>query len=78
MLGPLLFLLFQNDFPTIAESCETNMFADDTETDLSLKTDFPEGLEINTNIDPYRLKYYIHQDHYNKISFKYKFMLVVK
>ncbi len=31
ILSPLLLLLFLNDLPSVAESCETNMFTDDTE-----------------------------------------------
>ncbi len=33
ILGPLLFLLLLSDLPTVTESCETNMYADDTEID---------------------------------------------
>ena len=37
ILGPLLFLLFLNDLSTVTESCDINMFADDTEIDPSAK-----------------------------------------
>ncbi len=42
ILSPLLFLFFLNDLPTVTESCETNMCADDTEIDSASTTDSPE------------------------------------
>ncbi len=49
ILGTLVFLLFLNDLPTVIESCETNMSADDTEIDSPSKPDCPEELENNLN-----------------------------
>ncbi len=37
LLGPLLYLLFLHDVHSVVESCETNMFADDTEIDTAEK-----------------------------------------
>ncbi len=39
ILSPLLFLLVLNDLPTVTESRETNMYADDTEMDSASKPD---------------------------------------
>ncbi len=50
ILDRLLFLLFLNDLPTVAEYCETNMYADETEIDSASKPDGPE-LENNLNSD---------------------------
>ncbi len=49
ILGPLLFLLFLHDLPSVAESCETNMFTDDTEIDTAEKPECHENLQNNLN-----------------------------
>ncbi len=38
ILGPLLFLLFLNDLPSVTESCSVSLFADDTEMDNAKNT----------------------------------------
>ena len=58
ILGPLLFLLFLNDLPTVTECCVINMFADDTEIDSSAKPECSPELESNVNIDLCRVKQY--------------------
>ncbi len=55
IVGPVLFLLFLNDIPTVTESCETNMYTDDTEIDSASKPDCPEELENNLNSDLYKI-----------------------
>ncbi len=50
-MGPLLFLHFLNDLPTVIESCETNMYADDIEIDSASQPACPEELVNNFNSD---------------------------
>ncbi len=76
ILGPILFLLFLNDLPSVAESCETNMFGDDTEIDTAEKLECYEDLQNNLNADLHKSKYYLN---YNKLSLnitKCEFMLI--
>ena len=56
ILGPLLFMLFLNDLPTVIESCDMNMFADDTEIDFAAKPECSAELEFNVNSDLCRVK----------------------
>ncbi len=50
ILDPLLFLLFLNDLPTILQSCETTMYADDTEYESASKSEDYKELETTINI----------------------------
>ena len=59
ILGPLLFLLFLNDLPTITESCDKNMSADDTEIDSAAKPECSAELESNVNSNICKVKQYI-------------------
>ncbi len=43
-------MLFLNDLPTVTESCETNMYADDTEIDSTSKPDCSEELETTSTV----------------------------
>ncbi len=58
ILGALLFLLYLNDLPKIAQNCSVNMFADDTEMEDSCKPEDSIKLKINLNSDLSRLKEY--------------------
>ncbi len=60
ILSPLLFLLFLNDLLSVAESCETNMFAKYT----AKKPQYHEDLQNNLNADLHKINIT------NKHSFK--------
>ncbi len=65
ILGPLLFLLFLNDLPSVAESCGTNIFANDAEIDTAEKPECREDLQNNLNADLHKIKDYLI---YNRLS----------
>ncbi len=58
ILGLLLFLLYLNDLPTIAQDCSVNMYADDSEMENMCKPDEHMQLENSLNNDLCRLKKY--------------------
>ncbi len=74
--GPLLFLLFLNDLPTVAESCETNMYADDTEIESASKPDCPEELENNVNSDLCKISEYFNINRFSLNVPKCEFILI--
>ncbi len=77
ILGPLLFLLFLNDLPSVDESCEMNMFGDDTEIDTAEKPESHEDLQNSLNADLHKIKDYLN---YSRLSLnipKCEFMLMV-
>ncbi len=56
ILSPLLFLLYLNDLPTIAQDCSVNMYADDTEIENMCKPYEHIQLENSLNNNLCRLK----------------------
>ncbi len=76
ILGPLLFLLFLNDLPTVIESCETNMYADDTEIDSASQPAGPEELENNLNSGLCKISEYFNINRLSLNVPKCEFMLI--
>ena len=76
ILGPLLFLLFLNDLPTVTESCDINMFADDMETDSAAKPECSAELESNVNSDLCKVKQYLDINRLSLNVQKCEFMLI--
>ena len=76
IFGPFLFLLFLNDLPTVTESCDINMSADDTEIDYPAKPECSAELESNVNIDLCKLKQYFDINRLSLNVHKCEFMLI--
>ncbi len=76
ILGPLLFLLYLNDLPTIAHDCSVNMYADDTEIENICKPDEHIRLENSLNNDLCRLKKNFHVNRLSINVAKCVFMLI--
>ncbi len=76
---PIVVLLFLNDLPTIPQSCETTIYADETECESASKTeDYKElFLESTINNDLYRVKEYFHTHKLSLNVPRYEFMLVL-
>ncbi len=75
ILVPLLFVLFINDLPTVTDSCETNMYADDTEIYFASKRDCPEKFENNLNSDLCKISEYFNINRLSLNVPKCEFML---
>ena len=76
ILGPLLFLLFLNDLPTITESCDINMFADDTDIDSAAKPECSVELESNVNSDLCKVIQYLNINRLSLNVHKCEFFLI--
>ncbi len=75
-MGPLLFLLFLNDLPTVTESYETNMYADDIKIDSASKPDSPEELENRLNSDLCKISEYFNINRLSLNVPKCEFILI--
>ncbi len=51
ILGPLLFTLYVNELPKVAENCLTSMYAADTELEHATKPQDIQLMETNINND---------------------------
>ncbi len=69
-------LLFLNYLPTVIDSCETNMYADDTEICSASKLYCPEELENNFNSDLCKISEYFNMIRLNIIVPKCELMLL--
>ncbi len=69
-------MLFLNDLPTVTESCERNMYADDTEIDSAFKPDCPEELQNNLNSDICKISEYFNINRLSLNVPKYEFTLI--
>ncbi len=76
ILGPLLFLLYLNGLPTVAQDCSVNMYADDTEIENMCKADVHIQLEISFNDDLCSLKKYCDVNRLNINVAKCVFILI--
>ncbi len=72
----VIFVLPYNDLPTVTESCETNMYANDTEIDSASKPDCPEELENNLNSDLCKISEYFNMNRLSQNVPKCEFMLI--
>ncbi len=59
ILCHFLFLLFLNDLPSVAESCENNMFTDYSNIDTAEKPKCHEDVQNNLNGDLHKIKDYL-------------------
>jgi hypothetical protein len=76
ILGPLLFLLYLNDLPTVTKKCISSMYADDTETEDTCSLKNPIELQISLNEDLSRLKTYFDVNRLSLNIKKCEFMLI--
>ena len=77
ILGPLLFLHFLNHLSTATESCDIDMFADDTEIDSAAKSECSAELASNVNSDLNKVKQYFDISMLSRNVQKCKFMIIV-
>ena len=72
-LGPLLFIIYENDIPSIFETCQITLFADDTVVYCS--SNCPDVLQQRLNSDLSRVCDWLKENHHIINVKKYKFML---
>ncbi len=76
ILGPLLFVPYLNDLPTVTESCETNVYADDSEKYSASKLGCPEELDNNFNSNLSKISEYFNINRLSLNVPKCEFMLI--
>ncbi len=76
ILGPLLFLLYLNDLPSVTESCSASLFADDTEMDNAKNPEEFDELQKSINDDLSCLKTYFDDNRLRVNVDKCEFMLL--
>ncbi len=76
ILGPLLFLLYLNDLPSITESCSVSLFSDDTEMDNAKQPEEFNELQRSINDDLSCLKTYFDDNRLSVNVDKCEFMLL--
>ena len=76
ILGPLLFLLYLNDLPSVPDHCNVGMYADDTEIDAACCPAEVETLEQQLNNDLCKLNDYLNANRLNTNIPKCQFMKI--
>ncbi len=76
ILGPLLFLLYLNDLPSVTESCSVSLFADDTEMENAKIPEEFDELQKSINDDLSYLKIYFDDSRLSINEDQCEFMLL--
>ena len=76
ILGPLLFMLYLNDLPSITDKCLSTMYADDTEIEHACEPKQYQILESTIKNDLQKLKTYFNENRLSVNIDKCQFMLI--